>query len=503
MTSVASWLYTAEETRGLDQAAMAAGIPGDALMERAGEEVVAAIQRRWPDWRRMAVAVLAGGGNNGGDGYVVARRLAELGAKVTVVAVADPGKLKGEAAAAAGRWHDRAGQIVSPPQDLNRFDLLVDALLGTGLDSSVRSPYHEVIEAAHSAPAPVVAVDVPSGLDADTGRILGTVAEASLTVTFVGLKRGLVTGEGVQAAGEVGFSDLGIPASVYQKRPAGGRLLHSGDVALTPRSANAHKGHFGRAVIVGGSRGMAGAAALAGRAALRTGSGWTVACVDPLSQDVVAGFRPELITAPWADQGALPEDLREGADAVAVGPGLGRSREALALLGEAIALPVPLVVDADGLNLIAEDPDLARNVARREAATVVTPHPGEAARLLGDSTGAVQSDRFAAAVRIAGDLGAVCCLKGAGTVIARPEGGYSVSPTGNPGMAMGGQGDCLTGILVARLGGGDPPDRAAERGVWAHGAAADRLARAQGPFGFLPSECADALPAIWAELTRA
>lgn len=502
MTSMERGLFTAAETRELDRAAMDAGIPGTALMERAGEEVARAITEGWPEWRSMAIGVLAGGGNNGGDGYVAARRLRELGGAPTLIAASDPQGLKGEAAGAAERWLQAGAEVSSPPRALDGFDLLVDALLGTGLASPVRSPYSELIEAVRESPAEVVAVDIPSGLDADTGRILGTAPRASLTVTFVGRKRGLFTGEGAQAAGRVRFSDLGIPAAVYRDHPASGGLLDREAVALPGRPVNCHKGTFGRVVVAGGGPGLAGAAGLAGRAAMRAGSGWTVACVAPENRDAVAGFLPELITARWAEGGGFPDDLGQQADAVAVGPGLGRSPEARTLLEEAIALPAPLVVDADGLNLLAGDAGLARRLAEREAAAVVTPHPGEAARMLNSDPAEVQSDRFAAAARIAERLGAVCCLKGAGTVIARPDGTYTVNPTGNPGMAAGGQGDILTGILAARLGQGDPPERAADRAAWAHGAAADRLSGRLGPFGFTPSECADELPRVWAELTR-
>ncbi|MEF8794210.1 NAD(P)H-hydrate dehydratase [Thiohalorhabdus sp.] len=496
-------LFTAAETRALDGAAIAAGIPGKVLMERAGEVTVATLCAGWPSHCRGRIAVLAGGGNNGGDGYVVARRLREAGAAVVLVAVADPERLEADAADAAGRWHQAGGQTVSweAAPDLKDFDLLVDALLGTGLSSKVHTPYHEAIAAMAAASAPVVAVDIPSGLDADSGRVLGIAPTADLTVTFVGRKRGLFTADAGDVTGEVVFDDLGIPESVYADHPAAGRLLDRSEMALSARPANCHKGDFGRLVLAGGTSGMTGALALAGWAALRAGVGWAVACADPEAQATVAGFHPELITAPWREDGGLPGELVAGANAVAVGPGLGTSSAGHRVLAEAVAGPVPLVVDADGLNLLAEDGELRLALAQRYEATVITPHPGEAARLLGTDAGRIQDDRFAAAQRIAADLGAVCCLKGAGAVIATPEGSFAVSPTGNPGMAMGGQGDVLTGLVAARLAQGDPAGRAVELAVWAHGAAADRLAIQKGPFGFTPGECADALPPVWAELT--
>jgi NAD(P)H-hydrate epimerase len=496
-------LYTAAETRALDAAAMAAGMTGGVLMERAGEAAVDALCQRWPDWRRLRIAVLAGSGNNGGDGYVIARRLREAGARVALFAAADPGRLSGDAAEAAARWREAGGTArdardgFAPAQ----WDLAVDALLGTGLSSEVRGVSRDLIEAVAAARLPVLAVDIPSGLDADSGRILGAAAPAALTVTFVGCKRGLFTGQGPDVSGEVRFDGLGIPAAVRAAHPAKGRLLDHESLRLPARSADSHKGRHGRVLLAGGAPGMAGALALAGRAALRAGAGWVVAGAHDDARATVAGSLAELITATWGEGGGLAEDQMARADCLGIGPGLGGSKAARALLAQALSASAPLVADADALNLLAEDPELAQTAGARPGATVLTPHPGEAARLLGTDAAAVQADRFAAAARIAEQFGAVCCLKGAGTVVAAPEGTFAVNATGNPGMAAGGQGDVLTGILAARLAQGDSPVLAAERAVWAHGAAADRVAAQRGPFGFLPSECADALPAVWAALT--
>ncbi|HKL78491.1 MAG TPA: NAD(P)H-hydrate dehydratase, partial [Gammaproteobacteria bacterium] len=319
------------------------------------------------------------------------------------------------------------------------------------------------------------------------------------TVTFVGRKRGLFTGEGPQWAGEVQFEDLGIPAAVRRQHPAAGRLLQAPDVAVPPRSGNSHKGDFGRVAVVGGAEGMGGAAAMAGWGALRSGAGWVVCCVTAAAVPAVAAFRPELLTTTWEQMengGDLP-----AADAWAVGPGLGRAQVATDWLHTVLNQPRPVVVDADGLNGLAASPALVEVLGRREAATVLTPHPGEAARLLGTTPDAVQADRFAAAREVAVRYAAVCCLKGAGTVVAAPDGAYAVNPTGNPGMSMAGQGDVLTGILAAQLAQGVPAVAAAERAVWAHGTAADRLAASRGPFGFTATECADALPGVWQTLS--
>ncbi len=495
-------LYTAEETRTLDTAAMEAGIPGMVLMERAGEAVVREIRERWAGWRRFHIGVLAGGGNNGGDGYVVARRLQEAGVRAAVVAASDPRGLKGDAAEACARWQRLGGAWTGPEASLEDFDLLVDALLGTGLGRDVRSPYRGLIERISELSVPIVAVDVPSGLSADTGRILGAAPAADLTVTFVGLKRGLFTGDGPDCAGEVAFEGLGIPEEVRERVPAGGRLIDPVDLGLEARRGNTHKGDFGRVGVIGGAPGMAGAAALAARAALRGGAGWVICCAAASERGVVASLQPEALTAEWGPGGRIPREVMDSAEVLAVGPGLGCSTEAREVVAAALEWTGPLVLDADGLGWVAEERELADRLSGRQGATVLTPHPGEAARLLGISPGEVQAERFAAATRIAEVFQATCCLKGAGTVIAHAKGGYAVNTSGNPGLAQSGQGDILTGLVAARLAQEADPARAVERAVWAHGAAGDGLSDRLGPFGFTASDCADELPAVWTRLLR-
>ena len=479
---------------------MEAGIPGMVLMERAGEALFHAVRR---DVAPTApVAVLVGGGNNGGDGYVVARRLAEAGQPVTVVAAGDPDALGGDAAEACRRWRAGGGTELDPDAvSLRGYALLVDALLGTGLDRPVAEPYHGLIIHAARSGVPVLAADLPSGLDADRGQIQGTVLPARRTITFGGLKRGLFTSDGPDMAGARVLEDLNIPVTVRAQAAPDGQLVTARGVALHPRRLNSHKGNFGRVGIIGGAPGMAGAAALAGRAALRGGAGWVAAAVAAPERSVAAAFQAEMITAEWGSGGTLPDRLAEGMDAFAVGPGLGQAEPAPALLAAALDRPVPIVVDADALNLLAAAPELASRVRQRSAPTVLTPHPGEAARLLASDIATVQADRFAAAARLAEDWASLVVLKGAGTVIARPDGSYAVNASGGPLLAMAGQGDVLTGALAARLAQDGDHFRAVQRAVWAHGAAGDRLARSRGPFGVLAGECADELPAVWAELT--
>lgn len=486
-------LYTAEQTRALDAAAMEAGISGFALMERAGQALVETLADRWEDWQRRRIGVLCGGGNNGGDGYVVARRLREAGVAAEVVAATPPERLAGEAAAAAGRYRETGAPLHGPEADLGRYDLFVDALLGTGLDREVAGPYRQLIERAAAEGAPVLAADIPSGLNADTGRVMGTALPAAVTVTFIGAKRGLFTGDGRDYSGAVAFADLGVPESVRAAVPTGGERLGAATLAGPPRPAYSHKGRFGRVAVAGGAPGTSGAAVLAGRAALRAGAGAVTVHFAPASQPAIPPLA-ELMGADWQ----TPPD----ADALAVGPGLGQGEAATELLADLLPRQLPLVLDADGLNGVAAHSGLGQALAARTAPTVLTPHPGEAGRLLGSDAGSVEADRFAAAARIAERFAAVCCLKGAGTVVAEPGGAYAIGANGNPGMAAAGQGDVLTGVVAAQLAAGLDGFAAARRAVWAHGAAGD-LARAElGPYGFLASECADRLPAVWRQLER-
>ncbi len=495
-------LYTARQVRALDQAAVGAGIPGQVLMERAGEALLHVLCSQWPDWRRLHLAVVAGPGNNGGDGYVLARFLRELGGSATLLTVGDHSRLRGEAAEAACRWQ-RAGGEVSEANEASLsagYNLFVDALLGTGLDRPVGSPFREVLEAIERLSVPVLAVDIPSGLSADTGRVFGTALSATATVTFGGLKRGLVTANGPDYTGQVWIEGLGIPEESREEVPASGRLLTAGSLSLRSRPRNSHKGHFGHVVIIGGSPGMAGAAAMAGWSAFRAGCGRVTCCVTPETRTTVAGFYPELMTSVWGEGQSLPEGLFETASSLAIGPGLGQSPEARATLGQACECDCPLVIDADGLNGLAQEPDLAERVRQRTTPTVLTPHPGEASRLLGLTVSEVEADRFAGAARLADSFNAICCLKGVGTIVAQPQGYYAVNTTGNPGMSIAGQGDILTGVIAAQLAQGRLAYESACLGVWAHGAVGDRLARTRGPFGFSATECADSLPEIWREL---
>jgi len=480
-------LYRAEQVRALDRAAIEDyGIPGADLMERAGAAAYRLLRQRWPGARR--VTVLCGGGNNGGDGYVVARLAAGDGCEVEVLALADPDGLTGDARTMADAYRD-AGGTVSPFQGMpRRADVIVDALLGTGLDRDVTGDWAQAIAAANAHLAPKLAIDIPSGLHADTGRVLGLAIQAEVTISFIGLKQGLFTGEGPGCCGQIVFSPLGLPAVVWSREVLAARRLDWSKQAefLTPRRRSAHKGDFGTVLVVGGAPGMAGAARLAGEAALRSGAGLVAVASHPDHAALLGAGRPELMCHAVTDADGLGP-LLDRADVVALGPGLGQGDWGRALYAQVLASDKPLVLDADALNLLAAAPQASHR-------WIVTPHPGEAGRLLGRPTAEVQADRFAAVRELQARFGGVAVLKGAGTLIFgashRPPG---VCSDGNPGMASGGMGDALTGIVAALVAQGLSLEEAAGAGVCLHAAAGDLAAARGGERGLLASDLIAAL----------
>jgi hydroxyethylthiazole kinase-like uncharacterized protein yjeF len=451
------------------------------LMERAGD---AAAQQAGLLVPRTSdpIVVFAGPGNNGGDAFVVARRLREWGYRVALVFAGDAAKLPPDARGAFDRWTQAGGAAVTEPPALGDTALLVDGLFGIGLARPPEGVYAEWIAAINHAGPPVLALDVPSGLDADTGVAPGPVICATHTATFIALKPGLLTADGVDACGAVTVHDLGIGAE--GRAGGGGHLTWAGLRSwVHPRRRNSHKGTYGTLAIVGGAAGMTGAALLAGRAALCAGAG-----------KVLLGFLGDPGFAADLGQPELmlrnaDELMRGDATAMVVGPGLSQSRHAADVLARALSRPLPLVLDADALNLLALEPALRSRVQRREQPTLVTPHPAEAARLLETSTSVVQRDRLRAAREIAGRLSACVALKGAGTVCASPDGEWSINGSGNAGLASGGTGDVLAGVAGALLAQGYPAFRALQLAVCVHGAAADALVdEGEGPIGLTASE---------------
>ena len=479
-------LYTAEQVRELDRVAIEdRGIPSITLMERAGAGAIDVLAARYPDAKNLIV--VCGGGNNAGDGYVLARLAKENGLGVRVIALVEPGKLKGDAAVCAKKFL-RAGVIEETVAltDLAAADLIIDALLGSGLNRDVKDSFAEVIALINQVATPVLALDIPSGLNADTGNCMGTAVRADMTLTFIGLKRGLFTAEGPEFCGEVLFSDLGTPDDIHANVKAGAQLIESSNVAknLPMRPRDAHKGRHGHVLVIGGDYGYLGAAVLAGSAAARAGSGLVTVATRAEHASHLSLFRPELMTVAASSSRDLNAALNR-AGVIAIGPGLGQSDWALELFSRVLQTRLPLVVDADALNLLALE-------SQRRQNWVLTPHPGEAARLLGVSTKEIQADRFATITALRDKFDGTIVLKGAGSLVLGTAGLIRLNRSGNPGMAGGGMGDVLTGIIAGLVAQGMEPDVAAAAGVYLHGHAAD-LCAVEGERGMLAG---DLLPII-------
>lgn len=455
------------------------GIPGFELMNRAGHEVFQRLKKQWPHAR--SVAVFCGSGNNAGDGYIIARLALDAGLKVCVYAASEPEKLCGDALIAYRKYSEAHGSVIpfKTKQGINA-DVLVDALLGTGLDRPVAGLYAEAIQAMNAHSAPVVAVDIPSGLNADTGNAMGCAVNAVCTVTFIGLKQGLFTGQAAEFCGEIYYAQLGVPDDVFAGFEATATRVVK--VSLPRRHRYAHKGNCGHVLIVGGELGYSGAAIMAGEAALRVGSGLVSIATRAEHAGLLNLNRPELMCHGVETSEQLSALLAK-VDVVVVGPGLRQSDWAKALFHAAISAGKPTVVDADGLNLLAAAP--IAPIAKTY--WILTPHPGEAARLLNCATAAIQHDRFAAALSLQANYGGVAVLKGAGTLIAS-EHQLAVSNTGNPGMASGGMGDVLSGVIAGLLAQGLSLRNAAQQGVYLHGLAADLAAEKDGERGLLASD---------------
>ncbi|MDZ7782990.1 MAG: NAD(P)H-hydrate dehydratase [Halioglobus sp.] len=467
-------LYTAEQTRALDHCAIHEhGIPGSTLMARAAAAAFGELIETWPDPGRLQV--LCGTGNNGGDGFLIADLAHKRGIEVSVLQVSDPDKIGGDALRA--REQALANGVPVAPYSENALisdGVVVDAMLGTGLGGEVRAPYASVIDTVNARGLPILAVDIPSGLCADTGRVLGRAVRAARTVTFIGRKRGLFTGAAADYTGPVRFFDLEVPPAVYRAVPCSCSRLQLEPLLdfMPPRPATAHKGQFGTVLVIGGDHGMAGAAALAAEAALRCGAGLVRVATHREHVGPLVARTPEIMPRAVTSADDLSA-MVASADVLVVGPGLGQSEWSRRMLAAAGAAGVPMVLDADALNLLAGADRDSRVAPDR---CVLTPHPGEAARLLGTDTPAVQADRFTAVETLQRRFGGVIVLKGNGSLIAAEGGEVLLSDYGNPGMASGGMGDVLSGVLGALLAQGLAPLEAAALGVCLHGAAADRAA---------------------------
>ncbi|MGD8237159.1 MAG: NAD(P)H-hydrate dehydratase [Armatimonadota bacterium] len=510
-------LVTAAQMREIDRHCIEdLQIPGMVLMENAGRGVARCAERVLRALGGRRVHIVAGRGNNGGDGFVAARHLHNAGCDVAVTLLAAAGDLQGDAAANHGIWAamptgtEEMPELASPQPLRERLigaDVVIDGILGTGVTGEVRGPARAAIEALRDVPRErVVAIDIPSGVDSDTGQVLGAAVRAGYTITFGLPKIGLYQHPGAAHAGEVIVQDIGIPRAELTSDRLPLRLTTAADVSrwLPGRPADAHKGNCGRVFIVAGSVGMTGAAAMAGMAALRAGAGLVTVGVPASLNDVLEAKLTEVMTRP------LPEcaeralslaaeetilEMAEGSEACVVGPGLSLADETQELVRRLVPqIHRPLALDADALTALSENAEV---LAGREAPTVVTPHPGEMSRLVDRSIEAIQADRVSAALEAARSLGSVVLLKGAGSVGAAPDGTAYVNATGNAGMASGGTGDVLSGILGGLLGQGMLPLEAAAAAAHVHGLAGD-LAAPDSERALVAGDMLEALPRAFA-----
>jgi len=476
-------LYSADAIRQMDAKQIASGTDGYVLMRRAAHSAFRLVRKRWPRAKRLVV--LCGPGNNGGDGYVIAELAKRSGREVTLFSLATP-KTPSAINAAAD-----AASVEVNAQDFNEAamcnaDLIIDAIYGTGLNREPDAKAAMFITSANAQVAPCLAVDIPSGLQADTGHTLGTAIVADATISFIAAKLGMYTGNGPACCGEITLDTLEVAHQhIASQQPLAYRLNAAQIQAMLPnRNASAHKGTAGHVVVIGGNQGMSGAVRLAAEAALRTGAGLVSVACHPACASAVSSGRPELMVRAIANSQDL-DPLLQKATTIVLGPGLGQDNWAKSIYKAVLAHQHPTVIDADALNLLAQTPQRCPN-------TVLTPHPAEAARLLKSNTNTVQSNRPLAVQQLANKYQATVVLKGPGSLVATENEALYLCDRGNAGMASGGMGDLLTGVIAALLAAGSAAHQAAASGTWLHSAAADKAAR-DGQTGLIAS---DLLPAL-------
>jgi len=494
-------LFSLEEIRAVEQTALRSLPPGT-LMRRAGLAAANLALSLLPaSLAERRVLVLAGPGNNGGDALEVAAALSAAAEQVSILLFADPAKQSDDAKQALQRARQSGAHFANTSQAetllAEPWSLVIDGLFGIGLTRPISGALHELVTRVNRLPCPVLALDIPSGLDADTGNVVGkdqggTGIRASHTITFIADKPGLHTADGRDHAGAVSVAALDIDPALFPQPRAQLNETALFTHALRPRLHNTHKGSYGDVAVLGGAEGMCGASILAARAAAHCGAGRVLLAF--------AGPAP-------AYDSASPELMCRAAQGfdfskatLVAGPGLSTSREAHDLLAQALHARTPRVLDADALNLLAQEPGLQSRLGAHSRPAILTPHPLEAARLLGTTSAAVQSDRLAAARELAWRFGAVVVLKGSGSVIARPDGFAVINTTGNPALATAGSGDVLSGICGALLAQGWPAWEAALAAVWLHGSAADALVEGGiGPIGLIAGEL---IPVVRQQLNR-
>ncbi|MCL5289772.1 MAG: NAD(P)H-hydrate dehydratase [Bacillota bacterium] len=506
-------IATEKEMKEIDRRAMEQfGIPGIVLMENAGLRVVEVIQELFKEVKGKVFSILVGKGNNGGDGLVVARHLHNRGAQVKVLLLADPEEFQGDARVNLTIWQ-RMGQPLYQVHQVNGInmvkvallntDMVVDALYGTGFYGSVNEKVSRVIELINASRVPVLAVDIPSGLEADTGRANGPCIRAHHTVTFGLPKIGLVVEPGAGYAGKLHVVDISLPKTLTESKDIARQLLTREMIApwFKSRQSEAHKGTYGRVLVVAGSRGMTGAARMAAKAALRAGAGLVTLALPESSQPVAAAAIDEAMTRglPETPAGTLALAALEpilaacgSADVLVTGPGIGSHPETVELIRTLLPkLTIPVVLDADAINAVAGAADL---LAKLQVPAILTPHPGEMGRLLDLPVAEVQENRLDFARAAAKKWNLVAVLKGARTVIGAPDGSLYINPTGNPGMATAGSGDILAGLIAGLLAQGFSPEQAAAAGVYLHGSAGDLAADRLGQPSTIAGDILEFLP---------
>ena len=513
-------LVTAEQMRGLDNAAINSfNVPSLELMENAGRRTVEVMLEKYGDPLGRTVAVFAGPGNNGGDGLVIARLLAARLARPVVFLLVPADKLKGDPAVNYSRLLEVPVKIIEIRNEeelhtaaiiLKQCWTVVDGLFGTGLTRPISGIFAAAVQIMNEAPGPVIAVDIPSGLNTDTGETLGTCVQADLTVTFGQAKIGQVIHPGREYTGRLKVVDIGIPEKAVNEADIRLELLENNVGGLLPeRAPLAHKGSYGHLLVVAGSLGKSGAAMLCGAGGLRVGTGLVTLCVPYELNQVVESGLWEAMTVPLqsAAHGILSiedytviRDSLKDKDAVVVGPGIGTAGETAELIINLYReTEIPVLVDADGLNILAADKAALVKLKETAGPRILTPHPGEMSRLTGVATQTIMRNRVAVTQEFAAEYNVFVVLKGADTLVCDPRGNTAINPTGNPGMATGGMGDVLAGIIGGFLAQGLSPWQACCLGVYSHGLAGDRLAEETGA-GYLASELADQLPFVLEDL---
>ncbi len=472
MIAINTPVYQVDQVRELERLASERfGVSGEVLMARAGKAALDFMLRKWANVKRLAV--FCGGGNNGGDGYVLAELAFERGIHVHVYQVGDHRHASPVAKAALDRCQ-KAGVVMAPwneKSDLRHPDLIVDAICGIGAKDAMRDEVVMALDQMRRAQVPIFALDIPTGIHADTGRVLGAAIKATATITFIGLKLGLLTSNGSSYTGELVINDLQLPTDLFAYVAPVAEKIHLSAYSqyLKPRLRDWHKGLSGHVLVIGGAHGSSGAARMAGMAALRVGAGLVTIATDEASAPFMNAECPELMCHGLAQAEAL-KPLLDKADVIVIGPGLQQSDWAIAMWNQVKAVDVPMVVDADALNILSQHPEVRDN-------WVLTPHPGEAARLLGESSQDVQLDRLEAVRELARKYGGVVVLKGSGTLVAAPNMLPGVCDKGNPGMATAGMGDILSGVIGGMLAQGIPLGEAARLGVILHATAGDMAAK--------------------------